>query len=643
MNRKSIIEKIMAVAAASAVAVSMSCAPVLASVQSGIAAKEETVYVITDSSGNETDKIVSDHLINHNKDTVIRDKTDLSNIENVKGEEKFSLKGDSLEWKAEGNDIYYQGTTSKTSPVTMSVKYYLDGKEISGSKLQGKSGKVRIEIHYSNNAVSGGVRVPFVVMTGMMADNDTFSNITIDNGKVLDNGNSTIIVGMAVPGLKDSLGIASDLKLGDSVTVQGDADGFACEDMMTIATSSIFEDIDTGDLDKLNFDDEISQLNEAGSKLVQGSQQLYDGISYMNGNKATLVSGVSQLNEGASSLSDNTGKALAGSLQLQQGVTQLTNKLSESLAEICSNLQTMSKGAASVQQGLQSINSNITGENGLADTVKTSASSSENAYNNAVSAATAVNAAANDADKISGYISAISAALDNLKRINTGSMTAEEQDYYGQITEALNNADNIVKNDLNKKLQTAGNSAQSAAKNAKTAQETSEGVNVALSRISASIGSTSSEGTLVHGAASIRNGADSMVKVISESTSTGELATGLSSLSQGADQLVEGEKQLQQGAYKLAEGMESLNSSTAVLAEGIGQIDAGSKALKDGMAKYYREGISQLVDLYNDELKGQLSSLRSVVNAGKNYTIFSQKAAGTDSSVKFIYKTKISE
>ena len=133
-----------------------------------------------------------------------------------------------------------------------------------------------------------------------------------------------------------------------------------------------------------------------------------------------------------------------------------------------------------------------------------------------------------------------------------------------------------------------------------------------------------------------------MVKVISESTSTGELATGLSSLSQVADQLVEGEKQRQQGASKLAEGMESLNSSTAVLAEGIGQIDAGSKALKDGMAKYYREGISQLVDLYNDELKGQLSSLRSVVNAGKNYTIFSQKAAGTDSSVKFIYKTKIS-
>lgn len=640
MNRKSIIEKIMAVAAASTVAVSLSCAPVLASVQSGSIVKEETVYVITDSSGNETEKIASDHLVNDNNDTVIKDKTDLANIENVKGEEKFSLKGDSLEWKAEGNDIYYQGTTSKTSPVTMSVKYYLDGKEISGSKLQGKSGKVKIEIHYSNNTASGGVKVPFVVMTGMMADNATFSNVTIDNGKVLDNGNSTIIVGMAVPGLKDSLGIASDLKLGDSVTIQGDADGFACEDMMTIATSSIFEDIDTGDVDKLNFDDEISQLDEAGSKLVQGSQQLYDGISYMNGNKGTLVSGVSQLNEGASSLSDNTGKALAGSLQLQQGVTQLTNKLSESLAEICSNLQTISKGAASVQQGIQSINSNITGENGLADTVKKSASSSENAYNNAVSAASAVQAAANDAGKISGYISA---ALDNLYKISTDNMTPEEKDYYNKVSEALKNADNTVKNDLNKNLQTAGNSAQSAAANAKTAQKTSEGVNGALSRISATIGSTSSEGTLVHGAASIRNGADSMVKVISESTSTGELATGLSSLSQGADQLVEGEKQLLQGASKLAEGMESLNSSTAVLAEGIGQIDAGSKALKDGMAKYYREGISQLVDLYNDELKGQLSSLRSVVNAGKNYTIFSQKAAGTDSSVKFIYKTKISK
>ena len=57
--------------------------------------KEETVYVVTDSTGTQQDVIVSDHLVNKGKVKTISDETTLSDIENVKGEEKFKQNGDS--------------------------------------------------------------------------------------------------------------------------------------------------------------------------------------------------------------------------------------------------------------------------------------------------------------------------------------------------------------------------------------------------------------------------------------------------------------------------------------------------------------------------------------------------------------------
>ena len=51
--------------------------------------KEETVYVISDSTGNPTKIIVSAHLKNPDKRKTIEDVSNLSDIENVKGEETF--------------------------------------------------------------------------------------------------------------------------------------------------------------------------------------------------------------------------------------------------------------------------------------------------------------------------------------------------------------------------------------------------------------------------------------------------------------------------------------------------------------------------------------------------------------------------
>ena len=149
------------------------------------AAKEETVYIFTDAYGKQRDITVSNWLKNPEKKSSLEDSTSLQEIENVKGDETFERKGDKIVWKADGNDIYYQGTTSKQPPVSEKITYYLDGKEIAAEDLAGKSGKVKIRIDYTNNMKYKNVYVPFAAVTGMAFSNDTASNVKVDNGSVV--------------------------------------------------------------------------------------------------------------------------------------------------------------------------------------------------------------------------------------------------------------------------------------------------------------------------------------------------------------------------------------------------------------------------------------------------------------------------
>ncbi len=85
--------------------------PVAAS--ESVADKEETVYVKTNANGEEKTVIVSDWLKNFSGEAKIKDATDLTDVENVKGMNIQTRQKDSITWNANGKDIYYQGTSDK--------------------------------------------------------------------------------------------------------------------------------------------------------------------------------------------------------------------------------------------------------------------------------------------------------------------------------------------------------------------------------------------------------------------------------------------------------------------------------------------------------------------------------------------------
>ena len=227
------------------------------------AEKEETVYVFTDASGNQKSMTVSSWLKNTTGADKLYDNSILQNIENVKGDEPFTQNGDLLTWDAGGNDIYYQGTTDKEPPVTQKITYYLDGKEIAPDDLAGKSGKVRIHIDYKNSEKYDEVFVPFTTMTGIIFSNDNVKNVEVDNGSVISEGKNTVVVGMAFPGLGDSLKGAKDsaehlleeteaseksrdkldeLEIPDSVDITMDAVDFRMSTCMTMVFSGLLDD-----------------------------------------------------------------------------------------------------------------------------------------------------------------------------------------------------------------------------------------------------------------------------------------------------------------------------------------------------------------------------------------------------------------
>lgn len=367
------------------------------SAASGETRKEETVYVNADASGNATDVTVSNWLKNSSGDAAIKDKSDLQDIENVKGDETYSGSGDSMSWQADGSDIYYQGKTDKELPVSVQFKYFLNGVQMQPSELVGKSGKLKIQADYQNKAktttkIDGrteSVYNPFVMVTGMILSDEHFSNIVIDNGKVISDGSRNIVIGVAMPGLKDSLNISKDqaknVTLPESLEITADVTDFQMDSTFTVAMSDVLKELDVdgiADTDELT--DALDELEDAALKLVDGSSELSDGANTLkdkytefNDGVRTLKDGISQLNGGAKTLDSAVGAYTKGAEELNKGIQKylgskgvMTGKVTEyknGVNSVVSGVKTYTKGTTTLADGVISY---VEGEQKLAEGAK---------------------------------------------------------------------------------------------------------------------------------------------------------------------------------------------------------------------------------------------------------------------------------
>ena len=316
--------------------------------------KDETVYVLAGADGAVRQVIVSDWLKNAAGEDALADRSALTDIENVKGDEKFTLDGTALTWDAKGNDIYYRGTTDKTLPVTLSVRFLLDGEEISPEELAGKSGRVTVRFDYENTQyeereVNGAVQkvyVPFAAITGIVLDNEHFRNVEVTGGKLVNDGERTAIVGLAFPGMEETLGLENDkVSIPSYLEFTADATDFQMAQTLTLVTNQVFEALEDSELTSTDdLSGAINKLTDGLTQLTDGSGALYDGLNTLLDKTGALKDGVQQLLDGTVTLKDGTASLLDGAGQLSDGATTLTTGLSTLVA----NNDTLNGGAEQV-------------------------------------------------------------------------------------------------------------------------------------------------------------------------------------------------------------------------------------------------------------------------------------------------------
>lgn len=339
--------------------------------------KSETVYAVMDADGNTTDVSVSEWLKNEGKSNNLSDYSNLKNIKNTSGDEKMSRDGNKLVWAAKGKDIHYTGDYDGELPVKVKVSYYLNGTKVSADEIAGKKGNVKIRFDYDiNDSVKENgysLTRPYAIVSAVVLSNDNFTNITVNNGKAVNDGNSTAVVGIALPGMSDNLQI-DELDIPDHVTINAKTTNFEIDGTYTVADSGFMNDVDTTKLDDATgqideLESALDKLSDASKKLVDGSSKLAKGANKLANSSSQIEEGTETLKDGTESMKNGSKDLKAGTGDLKQGTGDLktgVKDLSDGADKLVAGAQDLSSGTIQMKKGTEALNSSVNGADGLA-------------------------------------------------------------------------------------------------------------------------------------------------------------------------------------------------------------------------------------------------------------------------------------
>lgn len=464
--------------------------------------KTETVYSVLNSDGSISDTIVSSWL--HDEDGInnIKETLNLTDVKNIKSNEKPSKDGNTYTWNAKGNDVYYEGTATKQLPVSVKIRYELDGQEMSAKDMEGKSGHLKLMISFTNNYsevknINGKSIVihPSYLAGGMLnMSTGKFSNVKCESGKIVNDGTNEMLAFANIPGLNETLKSAgldkvnNQLGISDDVTVEADVNDFDLGSIMVGMTNEIDLASELGEIGSVSeLTDGIDQLIEADDQLIDGSKQLYDGTTQLKEQAAPLTgssdqvrqlsAGAIQLNDGVKALQTGITQYTAGASAINEGVNQLYG-IPQGAAAISSGMNTKGKSgfsmveaSSTLRKGLDQLNSVAAGisaesyYNSLMDNVKTAEAGVTQLQNEVLAPTkTELGNLGDVLKKASSSLSGLSTLVGQLSSVEA----AIEQD---QATVSSNNEKVTANNNKIESVKETKNKLNEAIESLKTARE----------------------------------------------------------------------------------------------------------------------------------------------------------------------------
>jgi len=615
--------------------------------------KDESVYVNADESGATTKITVSNWLKNAGINGTINDESDLKDIQNVKGDETFTQNGDDVQWSAGSNDIYYQGTTDKELPVGVEIKYELDGKEIAAKDLLGQSGKLKITVSYTNkskstqtiNGEKQEMYTPFVMATGIILPDDKFSNVEVDDGKIINEGSNNIVVGFGMPGMAESLDLDEDAadKLPEGFTVTADVTNFSIGNTITFASPSILSDLELDDIDDLDdLENKLEKLVDSSEDLVDGSKKLsnkmgeledkfddyQDGEKSLNKGIKDLVNGGTTLKKGVKDYTNGVDTLAKGTQSYVNGTKQITDgnkKLYEAVKDMPSSYKEFSDGLQAYTKGVDTLADTKTAKQ-LTDgadavtagigTLNENLGKLESSYDNYKFLADGLKAqAAQISDPTQK--ATILAYVQKLEELYRGQKAS-----VGALVSATNKEST---------LKSGASQVAVGIKKVMTGAQTLSGNSATLRSADQKL--TSSIATLTASVKKLSEGSKTL------SSNDRKLLAGAKKILKASKSVKSGSDKLINGANKLKKGSNKLHKATGKVADGIGKLSDGADDLYEGMDKFDQKGIQKLNNVYEDDIKTLKTRLEKLTDMSKDYTNFSGISKGMDGKVKFVIET----
>ena len=604
--------------------------------------KDETVYSKMDSNGKNYKTIVSTHIKNTENADLINDLSDLLNVKNTSGDETYTQDGNKFVWNANKNDIYYQGESSKELPIECNVKYELDGKELSASEIAGKSGKVKITLQYTNkeertvdiNGKKVKMYVPFVVVAGTIIENENARNIEVSSGKVVDDGSKTVVVGMAMPGLQESLGLSDDeVEIPSKVEITMDATNFETSSIISYVTPKVLEEDDLKVFD--NLDEIYGQVNT----LQTSMNQIQDGAN-------TLKDGTTELATGANTLKDGVTTAYNGAQTISSEVTKSTQSLKNDKSEALDSktLESIKKQAAEsskltdeqkAQIKAQAQTSAVLTEEQKSQIKAEAAQKAKlTKAQSAEITALAIKGAGLNKDQEAQIIEK---AKDEAQK--TAIITNAQANYPTTLTEAEKAL--LIATAQSTATQTAVNTALATAKT--TAEKTA--VATALS-VAQQVATQTAETTALETAQQIatQTAVTTALTTAQSTATTTAMQTSTTVAKQVGNQakktftnqVVSQMNTLGNGLNQLTSGLSELNNGATTLANGTNQVNDGATTLAEGIKTFNEEGIKKICNYINGDVKDLTTRVQKLTDLSKDYNNFTMLDGENDGEVKFI-------
>ena len=603
--------------------------------------RDETVYVIANTDGSVRRIIVSDWIQNGLAAAQVEERSELSQVEAVKGSATYTLGQDNARvWDAQGQDLYYQGSIEKALPVDMTVTYQMNGQTVTPGQIAGKSGHVTIRFDYENrqyemveiDGTEEKIYVPFAMLTGLLLDSDRFTNVTVSNGKLFCDGSHTAVVGVAFPGLQEDLAMEKDrLDIPDYVEIEADVKDFSLATAVTVASSGLFDQLDDETLEKLELGeltDGIGRMTDAMDQLMDGSSQLYDGLCTLLDSSQQLIDGVDRLCQGLNELTAHNSQLNGGAKQVFQSLIAAANSQLQT-----SGLTVPELTVDNYSQVLESLLQQLDGASAYA----------ESEARKKIEAAVAT-----QQEQVSA---AVEQAVE--QQVAAQVEQAVEQQVWQQVLSAAGltedaydagTAAGAIPQKQQEQLQ-AALKAQMASETIKGLISQTKAAKMESDEIRALIGQKTEQTMAELVEENLQSEeVQSQIRSAAEQASAG--AQSIRSLKEQLDSyqsFYQGLLAYTAGVAQARDGAAQLQSSLPALTDGVTRLRDGSMELSDGLRQFREEGIQKLADALGGDL-GQLSSrLKAIREAAQNYRSFSGDGTDMPSQVRFIYRMEAIE